>query len=243
MSFRRLCKKPLLFRSLTGLTVPEFDQISTEMDSKYEEYERRRLSRRKRKRDVGAGRPFKLKPRERLLMLLVYYRLYITYALSGFLFDLDQSNVFRDLNILESLLKECIPLPKKIYKRTKRLRTINEVEQYFPGFKAFIDSTEQEIPRPKNKRKRKSYYSGRKRKHTVKTQLMVNTEGLILHKTGHSNGRKHDYDIYKHNHPTITPSQVDNIVDLGYLGIEKDFPTVKSVLAIKKKKNNYLAFK
>lgn len=241
MSFRRLCKKPLLFRSLTGLTVPEFDQISTEMDSKYEEYERRRLSRRKRKRDVGAGRPFKLKPRERLLMLLVYYRLYITYALSGFLFDLDQSNVFRDLNILESLLKECIPLPKKIYKRTKRLRTINEVEQYFPGFKAFIDSTEQEIPRPKNKRKRKSYYSGRKRKHTVKTQLMVNTEGLILHKTGHSNGRKHDYDIYKHNHPTITPSQVDNIVDLGYLGIEKDFPTVKSVLPIKKKKNTSLS--
>jgi hypothetical protein len=242
MSFRRLCKKPLLFRSLTGLTVPEFDQISTEMDSKYEEYERRRLSRRKRKRDVGAGRPFKLKPRERLLMLLVYYyRLYITYALSGFLFDLDQSNVFRDLNILESLLKECIPLPKKIYKRTKRLRTIDEVEQYFPGFKAFIDSTEQEIPRPKNKRKRKSYYSGRKRKHTVKTQLMVNTEGLILHKTGHSNGRKHDYDIYKHNHPTITPSQVDNIVDLGYLGIEKDFPTVKSVLAIKKKKNTLLS--
>ena len=119
MSFRRLCKKPLLFRSLTGLTVPEFDQISTEMDSKYEEYERRRLSKRKRKRDVGAGRPFKLKPRERLLMLLVYYRLYITYALSGFLFDLDQSNVFRDLTILESLLKECIPLPKKIYKRTR----------------------------------------------------------------------------------------------------------------------------
>ena len=241
MSYRRLCKKPLLFRSLTGLTVPEFDQISTEMDSKYEEYERRRLSKRKRKRDVGAGRPFKLKPRERLLMLLVYYRLYITYALSGFLFDLDQSNVFRDLTILESLLKECIPLPKKIYKRTKRLRTIEEVGQYFPGFKAFIDSTEQEIPRPKNKRKRKSYYSGRKRKHTVKTQLMVNTEGLILHKTGHRNGRKHDYDIYKHNHPTITPSQVDNIVDLGYLGIEKDFPTVKSVLPIRKKKNTSLS--
>jgi DDE superfamily endonuclease/Helix-turn-helix of DDE superfamily endonuclease len=240
MSYRRLCKKPLLFRSLTGLTVPEFDQISSEIGSKYEEYERRRLSKRKRKRDVGAGRPFKLKPRERLLMLLVYYRLYITYALSGFLFDLDQSNVFRDLTILESLLKECIPLPKKIYKRTKRLRTIDEVEQYFPAFKAFIDSTEQEIPRPKNKRKRKSYYSGRKRKHTVKTQLMVNTEGLILHKTGHRNGRKHDYDIYKHNHP-ITPSQVDNIVDLGYLGIEKDFPTVKSVLPIRKKKNTLLS--
>jgi hypothetical protein len=71
----------------------------------------------------------------------------------------------------------------------------------FPGFKAFIDSTEQEIPRPKNKIKRKSYYSGKKKKHTVKTQYMVNTKGLILHKTEHRKGRKHDYDIYKHNHP------------------------------------------
>lgn len=242
MSYRRLCKKPLLFRSFTGLTVLEFDQINREIESKYEEYERRRLlSKRKRKRDVGAGRPFKLKARERLLMLLVYYRLYITYTLSGFLFDLDQSNVYRDLTFIESLVKECIPLPKKIYKRTKRLRTTEEVEQYFPGFKAFIDSTEQEIPRPKNNRKRrKSYYSGRKKRHTVKTQLMVNTEGLILYKTGHMNGRKHDYDIYKHNHP-VPPSQVDNIVDLGYLGIQKDYPTIKSVLPIRKKKNTLLS--
>jgi len=44
---------------------------------------------------VHAGRPFKLKLRERFLMLLVYYRLYITFTLSGFLFDLDQSNVCR----------------------------------------------------------------------------------------------------------------------------------------------------
>jgi hypothetical protein len=132
-------------------------------------------------------------------------------------------------------------LPKQLYKRTKRLRTINEVEHYFPGFKAFIDSTEQEIPRPKNKRKRrKSYYSGRKRKHTVKTQLMVNTRGLILHKTGYEGGRKHDYDIYKHNHP-VTPSQVDNIVDLGYLGIQKDYPRVKSVLPIRNKRNTLLS--
>jgi hypothetical protein len=197
-----------------------------------------------RKRDVGAGRPFKLKVRERFLMLLVYYRLYITYTLSGFLFDLDQSNVCRDLSALEPLVVQCVPLPRKLYKRAittrRRLRTIEEVEQGFPGLKAFIDSTEQEIPRPKNKGKRKSYYSGRKKKHTVKTQLMVNTKGLILHKTGYEGGRKHDYDIYKHNHP-VTPSQVDNIVDLGYLGIEKDYPTVKSVLPIRKKRNTLLS--
>ena len=69
---------------------------------------------------------------------------------------------------------------------------------------------------------------------------MVNSEGLILHKTGHRSGRKHDYDIYKHNH-SITPSQVENIVDLGYLGIEKDFPTVKSGTSYQKEKG-YIAF-
>ena len=79
-----------------------------------------------------------------------------------------------------------------MYKRTRRLGTIDEDEKYFPGFKAFIDSSEQEIPRPENKRKRKSYYSGKKKKHTtIKTQYMVNGEGTILHKTGHDRGRIH----------------------------------------------------
>src|SRR5438067_11250972 len=190
-------------------------------------------SKRRRQRDIGASRPFKLKVKERFLMLLVYYRLYTTYALSGFLFDLDQSNICRDMSIIESLVKRCIPLPKKLYKRTTRLRTIDEVKEYFPGFKAFIDSSEQEIPRPENKRKRKSYYSGKKKKHTVKTQYMVNSEGTILHKTGHDRGRMHDYEIFKNNHP-ITPLQVANLLDLGYIGVQNDFPTVKSVLPIRK---------
>ena len=239
MSYARLSKKPLLFRSFTGLEILEFDIICANIESRYNEYERKRLSKRKRQRGVGAGRPFKLKVKERFLMLLVYYRLYITYALSGFLFDLDQSNVYRDISIIEPLVKWCVPLQKKLYKRTGRrgrLRTIEEVEEYFPGFKAFIDSTEQEIPRPKNKRKRKSYYSGKKKRHTVKTQYMVNSEGLILHKTGHDRGRIHDYEVFKNNHPT-TPTQVTNVLDLGYMGVQNDFPTVKSVLPIRKKRN------
>jgi hypothetical protein len=70
---------------------------------------------------------------------------------------------------------------------------------------------------------------------------MVNGQGLILHKTRHKGGRHHhDYHLYKHNRP-VTPSQVENIVDLGYLGIQKDFPNVKSVLPVKKKKNLLLS--
>jgi hypothetical protein len=92
MSYARLSKKHLLFRSFTGLKISEFDAIYCRIESKYEEHEKRRhLSNRKRVRDIGAGRPFKLKVRERFVMLLVYYMLYITYTLSGFLFDLDHS--------------------------------------------------------------------------------------------------------------------------------------------------------
>jgi Helix-turn-helix of DDE superfamily endonuclease len=158
MSYARLSRKPLLFKSFTGLYISEFDVISREIESRYEEHERKRLSKRRRQRDVGAGRPFKLKVKERFfLMLLIYYRLYITYTLSGFLFDLDQSNICRDMSIIEPLVKRCILLPKKLYKRTRRrLRTIDEVEEYFPGFKAFIDSSEQEIPRQRTREREKA---------------------------------------------------------------------------------------
>jgi DDE superfamily endonuclease len=69
---------------------------------------------------------------------------------------------------------------------------------------------------------------------------MVNSEGLILHKTEHEKGRKHDYDIFKNKHPT-TPLQVENVFDLGYMGVQNDFPTVKSVLPFRKKRKSELS--
>ena len=45
----------------------------------------------------------------------------------------------------------------------------------------------------------------------------------------------HDYDIYKENYP-VTPKQVINVVDLGYLGVEKDFPDQLSSLPNRKKR-------
>ena len=118
----------------------------------------------------------------------------------------------------------------------QRLQTPEEVEQYFPGFLAFIDSSERQIPRSTDKDRRKTYFSGKKKRHTVKNQFMVNNHGHILHKTEHNKGQRHDYDVYKKNHP-ITPKQVVNVVDLGYLGIEKDFPQQLSALPCKKKRN------
>jgi DDE superfamily endonuclease len=238
LSYDRLSKKPLLFKSFTGLSVQEFDDIyDKEITKRYSNYELKRLSKRKnRKRSIGAGRPFKLNLKDRCIMLLVYYRLYITYTLAGFLFDLDQSNICRDIQKIEKLIRECLPIPQKIYNITKRLKTPEDVERYFPGFLSFIDCTEQQIPRPIDKNRRKTFYSGKKKKHTIKNQLMVNNRGFIVHKVGHKKGRIHDYSIYKENHPVI-PKQVVNVIDLGYVGIELDFPEQLSALPCKRKRN------
>jgi hypothetical protein len=223
--------------------VQEFDNnYDKEITKRYDEYKLKRFSwKRKedRKRKAGAGRPFKLDIRDRFLMILIYYRLYITYTLAGFLFDLDQSNICRDIQKIEGLVRECIPIPQKIYNITKRLKTpAEEVEKYFPGFLAFTDCTEQQIPRHIDKSRRKMYYSGKKKRHTtVKNQLMVNNHrGYILHKIRHKKGRKHDYDIYNSNH-LVTPKEVVNVYDLGYLGVEKDFPEQLSALPYRKKRN------
>ena len=221
----------------------EFDDIyNKEISKKYSKHEIHRLSkqRKERERDIGAGRPFKLDLKDRFLMLLVYYRLYITYTLAGFLFNLDQSNICRGIQKIEPLIRKCVPIPQKIYPITKRLQTPEEVEEYFPGFLAFIDCTEQQIPRPVDKNRRKMYYSGKKKRHTVKNQIMVNNRGFILYKSTIKKGHRHDYDIYKKNHP-LTPKQVVNVVDLGYLGIEKDYPGQISSLPKRKKRNLQLS--
>ena len=219
----------------------EFDDLyNNEITKRYHDYEIKRLSTRRkgkdRKRTTGAGRPFKLSVKDRCIMLLVYYRLYITYNLAGFLFDLDQSNICRDIQKIEGVVRRCLPIPQKLYNMTKRLKTPQQVEKYFPGFLAFIDSTEQQqIPRPADKKRKKEYYSGKKKRHTIKNQLMVNNHGYIIHTTGHRKGRRHDYDIYKNNHH-VTPKQVVNVFDLGYLGVEKDFPEQLSALPNRKKR-------
>ena len=108
----------VFFKSFTGLSLQQFDDIYKIIESKYTKHEIKRLSSnriyriRERKRSIGAGRRFKLLVKDRVIMVLVYYRLYITYTLMEFLFGLDQSNVCRDIEKIESLIRECLPIPQ-----------------------------------------------------------------------------------------------------------------------------------
>jgi hypothetical protein len=80
----RLRRKPETFRRLAGITLEDFGEIIEELPDLYEEAERSgRLSRPDRERAIGAGRKFTLAFEDRLLMLLMYYRLYITHEFLG----------------------------------------------------------------------------------------------------------------------------------------------------------------
>jgi hypothetical protein len=234
LNYEKLSKKASIFKTFTGLEVSEFDTLYMKLEAENPAFEEKRLFRNSRKNKAGAGHPYKLNLKNRFLMLMLYYRLYVSSTLIGFLFDLGQTNVLKDIRALEPAVQAILPLPKKIHDATRRLQTLEEVEAYFPGFKAFIDATEQEIPRPSAKLKRKTHYSGKKKRHTVKTQLTVNSKGLIVHKTGHARGSRHDYALFKQHRPCL-PKQVKVGVDLGYKGIKEDFPEFNAEIPFKRK--------
>ncbi len=96
-------------------------------------------------RDIGVGdRPFTLDTRDRFLMLLLYYRLYITYTLAGFLFDLDQSNICRDIQKIEGLIRKCLPIPQKTYNKTEatNARGSREIHSRLSCFHRFHRTTD-----------------------------------------------------------------------------------------------------
>jgi len=234
LNYSVLSKNPSHFRNFSGLELQEFDTVNLKVKEKYPDFEQKRLQREDRKRAVGAGHPFNLSLTDRVLMLLLYYHMYPSSTLLGYLFCVSQTSVLKTIRKLEPLVSEVLPLPKKEHDKVRKLETVEEIEAMFPGAKAFLDATEQEIPRPKDKRKRKTHYSGKRKKHTVKTQLTVNEKGLIIHKTAHVKGSMHDYTLYNHSHPHL-PDNVCLDLDLGYLGIKDDYPKLNCMLPFKKK--------
>jgi hypothetical protein len=148
LSYARLSRKPRLFKSFTGLSVQQFDEIFKEIESRYDKHEIKRLSSRKdsrRERAVGAGRRFKLVMKDRVIMVLVLSSVHHLHP-DGISLRFGWTRVpyeGRDIQKIEGLIRSCLPIPQKLYNVTKRLKTKEEIEKYFPGFLAFTDCTEQ----------------------------------------------------------------------------------------------------
>ena len=114
LTVKKLRRKPKHFHNFTGRTPEQFDRLLLGLEPLYERAEEERLFNPKRLRARGAGRNFELELPERLLMSLMYFRLYVTQTLLGYLFGLDTSNVSREINgRMLGVLSEVLPVPAR----------------------------------------------------------------------------------------------------------------------------------
>src|SRR5262245_36779554 len=109
----RLRRTARAFRQLTGITPAAFDELLAQLAPRYEHAQARRRDRPGRERRPGGGRKHTLVLADRLLMLLIYYRTYVTHAFLGFLFGLDDSAVGRNINPLQPLLAGLFRIPER----------------------------------------------------------------------------------------------------------------------------------
>jgi hypothetical protein len=186
--------KPRIFRKLTGVSLSEFDllceQVRPAANSLFK----------------STGRPPVLATLEdKLTLLLVYYRSYATHELLGYFVGLDDSNVGRLFKKLEPIVA------RKVHIKKDRTLTNDKVEELL------LDVTEQPIQRPKNNSDRKKYYSGKKKRHTQKVELVMKRSGEIINVSSSEPGRKHDFRIRKESN--ALPKDPPKYVDLGYQGL------------------------
>lgn len=67
--------------------------------------------------------------------------------------------------------------------------------------------------------KQRLYYSGKKKKHTLKSQIVVDKESSKIICTSFCNGKKHDFKLYKES-KVHWVKDICAVVDSGYTGIK-----------------------
>lgn len=225
-----LRKHPYWIRLLTGLHPEEFETLFSTVEEHYEEYERerRRQANPERRRAVGAGRPFAHPLMLRVLALLTYLRLNLTQELTAALFGMHQSDISRDLRRLLPLLQQHLPAPVLLPVGMEEA----DMETLMAGLRAFVqelvamlDTMEQAIERPQDNEKQREYYSGKKKRHTVKTQVIANREGEVAAVSTAVPGKTSDIELARRTRVVeVLPEDTDLYDDKAYVGLEKEVP-------------------
>lgn len=202
-----------MFQRLAGLSPDKFRELLEKLTPLWEKAELKRLSRRNRKRAMGAGNKYKLDLGQALFLLLLYYRTYVNHVFLGMLGGIDDSNVGRYFGKIEPLLARIFRIPE---------RKIEMEEDEI--LELIIDATEQETERRKG-----TGYSGKKKRQTIKTQIAVTHKGTIKSVSPSVKGSIHDKKLYDQT-KLYTPQKVKKRGDLGYAG-------TPFLLPFKKQKN------
>ena len=200
LRYTKLKNRPRTFNSLFGVTPEQFEKIIIRVRPIWQ----------KRVIDIykGPGRLYALNLEDMVLMLLLYYRSYIIQEFVGYLFRLEKSNVSRIIKKLEPILAKVMAISKE-----KKLSK-EEVDSII------VDAFEQPIERPK--KGQKDYYSGKKKRHTVKSEIRINKKGRILHVSKSVPGIVHDFNLFKQGPPL--PDHARGYFDSGYQGVDKVHP-------------------
>ena len=196
----------------------------------------------KRERKPGGGRAGNLRSvTEKLFFVLFYFKCYPTFDILGLLFDLNRSNACRNVQKLTPILEKV--LDKKMVLPNRKISTLEELFEIFPDVKGlFIDGTERPIQRPKDRAKQKENYSGKKKAHTRKNILITDKNRRIGYLSPPEAGKKHDYGMFKELFPPgLFPKSITLWRDLGFKGVEKDYPEATVRMPRKKPKGGELS--
>ncbi len=90
---------------------------------------------------------------------------------------------------------------------------------------AIVDATEQRVERAKVYETQKKFYSGKKKAHTIKTQIIVNEHGRVRDVRDSVPGSTHDLTLLRESGVVAKlPEGLSVMGDTGYRGLQNDFP-------------------
>ncbi|GAC1342617.1 MAG: transposase family protein [Isosphaeraceae bacterium] len=177
LQYRLLVTRPTVFASMTGMSRVQFDQLVEDVRSRIEASRQERRLRPGRRRAPGAGHPYELSIVDQLLLTVVWLRHYPTCDVLGYLFGVGKATVSRHvaelLPMLEAAGRDTMRLPDP---GRYRRRSLDQLIERVPDLTVIVDSFEQRVQRPKSRAEADRWFSGKKRMHTVKTQIAVDEE-------------------------------------------------------------------
>lgn len=176
-------------------------------------------------RKVGGGKKGALPTMEdKLFAVLLYLKTYPTFDVLGFLTDRERSRACRSTHFLLGALERA--LGRKLVLPERKITSVEEFFEKFPEARdIFPDGTERPVQRPKDAKKRKKLYSGKKKRFTRKTIVVADEKKRILILTPTKSGRRHDKRLLdKSGLPQAIPDSVAVFADTGFQGMERDHP-------------------
>jgi hypothetical protein len=205
-------------RSLFGLTKGQLGELMPAVLPLLEEQRlREKQARPGRKRAPGAGRKRKLTPLREVLLALVYLRHNVSHAICGQLFGVS-ADVSEDTfhAVIQALKRAC---PSDRWNAEKHWRKGEPTWQPEEADLLLIDSFETPVPRPSQEEKQRRLYSGKKRRHTLKTQIVTDKAGEIISIDPGHRGPTHDKTLYQKSSVASDFPNVPKQADLGYIGV------------------------